>query len=227
MMSSLDDYRYERMSQEHLQQVVAVHEVCFPGYYLTDLGPSFLRAMYSWYVQSPEAIAHAALDRDGYVVGFVAGTADDSNYRRSLFRKTWWRMAVALGKRFVSRPALTLGLIGERKESVWQALTAILTRRTGKCARADAIFEQEPPTASLISIGVEPSMRRLGIGRRLSETFLQEAGRTGCEAVALSVREDNEAARRFYESLGWTEASRSPRAYHGSVSITYHKTTRG
>ena len=219
----MDDYRYERMSREHLQQVVAVHEVCFPGYYLTDLGPSFLRAMYSWYVQSPEAIAHAALDRDGYAVGFVAGTADDSNYRRSLFRKTWWRMAVALGKRFVSRPALTLGLIGERKEIVWQALTAILTRRTGEGARADAIFDKEPPTASLISIGVEPSARRSGVGTALSELFVREARNRGCETITLSVRDDNTLAKRFYERLNWEEASRSSKTYRGSFSVTYQK----
>ena len=120
---------------------------------------------------------------------------------------------------------MTFRLVWERKDLAGQAISSILARGSSAPGQADVAPEEN--TASLVSIGVEPSMRRLGIGRRLSETFLQEAGRTGCEAVALSVREDNEAARRFYESLGWTEASRSPRAYHGSVSITYHKTTRG
>jgi dTDP-4-amino-4,6-dideoxygalactose transaminase/ribosomal protein S18 acetylase RimI-like enzyme len=223
MMSGLDDFRHERMGQEHLQQVVAIHEECFPRYYLTSLGPSFLRAMYSWHVQDPEAIAHAALDRDGLVVGFVAGTKDDSNYRRSLFRRTWWRMAGALGQRFISKPVLALRLMCERQDLIWQALATILTRRSLEVEDAGADSDRELPTASLVSIGVKPSIRRSGLGTALSELFVKEARDRGCGKITLSVREGNVGARRFYESMNWEEVSRSSKAYHGSFSITYQK----
>lgn len=223
MRSSLDDYRYEKMSQEDLQQVVGLHEECFPGYYLTELGSSFLRAMYSWYVQSPEAIAHVALDRDGYVVGFVAGTANDSNYRRSLFRQAWRHMAVALGKRFISKPALTLHLMGERKDLIWQALATVLVRRSRKAEQTDAISDEEQPTASLVSIGVKPSARRSGLGTALTELFVREAWNRGCTRTTLSVRDGNAGARRFYESMNWEEVSRSSKTYYRSFSIIYQK----
>ena len=222
-MSGLDDYRYERMSQEHLQQVGDLHEECFPGYYLTDLGPSFLRAVYSWYVQSPEAIAHVALDRGGCVVGFVAGTADEASYRRSLFRKTWWRMAAALGQRFISKPLLTLRLMGERKDLVGQALSTVLTLRSKEAEQMGANLGRDLPTASLVSIGVRPSSRRLGLGAALSELFVREAWDRGCESITLSVRDENVEARRFYESMNWEQVSKSSRAYHGSFSIAYQK----
>ena len=66
----------------------------------------------------------------------------------------------------------------------------------------------------------------MGIARRLTELFLAEAGDRGCARVVLSVREDNPGARRFYESLDWAEISRSSETYHGSISITYEKSTR-
>ena len=56
--------------------------------------------------------------------------------------------------------------------------------------------------------------------------FLASARERGCTSVSLSVREDNEGARAFYESLDWTQTSRSSEAYHGSHSITYEKSTR-
>ncbi len=223
MTSSLDDYRYERMSQEHLQQVVALHEECFLGYYLTQLGPAFLRAMYSWYLLSPEAIAHVAVADDRSVVGFVAGATNGHDYRRSLFKRTWWRMAVALVKRFISKPVSTLRLIGERKDIVWQAPATVLTRRPSGAEGTDAISTEEQPTASLVSIGVKPSARRSGLGAALTELFVKEAWNRGCERITLSVRDDNVRARRFYESMNWDEVSRSSKTYHGSFSITYQK----
>ena len=203
--------------------MVAIHRESFPGYYLTSLGPSFLQAMYSWYVQSAEAIAHVALDGDGRVAGFVAGTANDSDYRRSLFRETWYHMVVALGQRLISKPTQTLRLMGERKDLIWQALATILTRRSREAEQTNAISDKEPPTAGLVSIGVKHSARRSGLGTALSELFVREAWSRGCEGITLSVREDNVGARRFYESMNWEEVSRSSKTYHGSFSITYQK----
>ena len=226
-MPSQAELRYESLKQPHLQQVAVLHEVCFPGYYLTRLGPAFLQAMYGWYVESPHAIGRVALDAEERVVGFVAGTTDADTYHRALFRERGGAMLAALVRRVVRSPVATFRLVWERKDLAGQAITSVLSRSSSAPGQADVAPKEEAPMASLVSIGIEPSMRRLGIGRRLSEIFLQEARARGCRAVALSVREDNEAARRFYQSLGWAEASKSSQAYHGSVSITYQRTTRG
>lgn len=222
-MPSWNEYRYEKISQDHLQQVVALHEQCFPGYYLTQLGPSFMGVMYAWYLESPEAIAHLAVGEDGRLVGFVAGTVNGATYRKSLFRKAWRPMLLALGGRLVSKPALTLLLVAERKDLVWQAVSTILRRGSGEEREAMAGSDREPPTASLVSIGVRPSARRSGVGASLSELFVAEARERGCERVTLSVRADNVPARRFYEGMNWEEVTRSSKSYHGSVSITYQK----
>jgi ribosomal protein S18 acetylase RimI-like enzyme len=222
-MSGTNDYRCERMSQGHLQQVAELHKECFPGYYLTELGSSFLRAMYGWFAKSPEAITHVALDREGQLAGFVAGTADGSDYRRSLFRRTWRHMAIALGKRFVSNPALTLRLVGERKDLVSQGLATVLGRRSGELEPTGAIPSEERRGASLVSIGVKPSARRSGLGTTLSELFVREAWDRGCERITLSVRGDNLGARRFYESMNWKEVGKSSRALRGSFSAIYEK----
>ena len=221
----MNELRYERLALGHLAQVAALHEACFGGYYLTLLGPSFLRAMYGWYVDSPQAIAHVALDADGRVVGFVAGTTRAEAYHRSLFRRRGGAMLAELAARLIRSPAETLRLAWERKDLLPTALSSILARGSSGPIEAAQGPGDEPAAASLVSVGVEPSQRRSGIGRRLSELFMREAGQRGCQVVTLSVREDNPGARLFYESMEWAKVSESSQAYHGSVSITYQKRT--
>jgi ribosomal protein S18 acetylase RimI-like enzyme len=219
----MDELRYERLALGHLEQVAALHEACFGGYYLTRLGPSFLRAMYGWYAEDPQAIAHVALGAEGRVVGFVAGTTRAEDYHRSLFRRRGGALLGALVARLLSSPVETVRLAWERKDLLPQALSSLLAR--GSSGSVESAPGPEVGAASLVSVGVEPSQRRSGIGRRLTELFVKEAGQRGCEVVTLSVREDNPGARLFYESMDWTEVSRSSEEYHGSVSITYQKRT--
>jgi ribosomal protein S18 acetylase RimI-like enzyme len=222
-MSSPGEFRFERMTPRHLKEVASLHEACFEGYYLTRFGPGFLKAMYGWYVTAPEAMAHVALDASDGVVGFVAGTSDDQGYHRSLFRRSGGAMLAALLGRLFSHPMVTLGLVWERKDIASKALPTMIFRSRG-AASEDPITPSQ--TASLVSIVTHPSVRRMGIARRLTELFVAEARERGSTRVSLSVRKDNAGARSFYESLDWEETSRSSQPYHGSISITYEKSTR-
>ena len=226
-MPSPDHFRYERMARQHLPEVAALHEVCFEGYYLTRLGPRFLRAMYGWYVENPDAIAQVALDGSGRVAGFVAGTTRADRYHSSLFRERGGALLAALAWRAVSSPIETARLVWERKDLASRAFSSVIRGGSQTSTPPSGQSDDRPQMASLVSIGVDSSQRRSGIGRHLSKLFLQEADRESCELVTLSVREDNVAARRFYESLDWKETSRSSFAYHGTHSITYQKSTRG
>jgi len=219
----MNEVRYERLAPEHLDQVAGLHEACFAGYYLTRLGPSFLRAMYGWYVDNPEAIAQVALDDQGRVVGFVAGTTRAEAYHRSLFRRRGGAMLSALVGRLVSSPVETTRLAWERKDLLLQAFSSLLGGGSSESVESTPATRER--AASLVSIGVDPSQRRSGMGRRLTDLFLEEAGQRGCEVVTLSVREDNPGARLFYESIDWTEVSTSSEEYHGSRSLTYQKKT--
>jgi ribosomal protein S18 acetylase RimI-like enzyme len=53
-----------------------------------------------------------------------------------------------------------------------------------------------------ITIGVVPSWRRRGVGRRLLVALLEVARADGHHALSLSVEHDN-GARRLYESIGF------------------------
>ena len=55
----------------------------------------------------------------------------------------------------------------------------------------------------ILTIGVEPSCRRKGMGLALMREALSECRAQGVKELFLEVRESNEAARRLYEKCGF------------------------
>lgn len=70
--------------------------------------------------------------------------------------------------------------------------------------------------AEIVTIAVIPDCRRSGFGGRLMDRVLDEARRRGAVRLFLEVAEDNRAARRLYENLGFAEVGRR-RKYYGAT----------
>ena len=62
-------------------------------------------------------------------------------------------------------------------------------------------------------IGVLPTRRREGHGRRLYDRFVEAATSAGARQLFLEVREDNHAARALYASVGLETVGTRPRYY--------------
>ncbi|MDD3946523.1 MAG: ribosomal protein S18-alanine N-acetyltransferase [Clostridia bacterium] len=60
--------------------------------------------------------------------------------------------------------------------------------------------------AHIMNIAIDRAYRKLGFGRALLKTLLEEAKSLGVRAVTLEVRENNAAARALYESEGFVLA---------------------
>jgi ribosomal-protein-alanine N-acetyltransferase len=60
-------------------------------------------------------------------------------------------------------------------------------------------------SAEIMTVGVVPTARRTGTGRRMLDLLLAEALRRGAEEAFLEVRADNPAARELYRSAGFDE----------------------
>ncbi len=73
-------------------------------------------------------------------------------------------------------------------------------------------------TAQILTIGVVPSARRRGLATDLLHGLLAEARRRGARECFLEVREDNEAARAFYDREGFRR-SRLRRGYYDNGQI--------
>jgi ribosomal-protein-alanine N-acetyltransferase len=81
-----------------------------------------------------------------------------------------------------------------------------------------AIMRYGDDDAHLDLLGVAPTYRRAGVGRRLLQWLEKCAVVAGIVKGALEVRERNEGARLFYERMGYRTLARLPGYYQGIES---------
>jgi [ribosomal protein S18]-alanine N-acetyltransferase len=69
--------------------------------------------------------------------------------------------------------------------------------------------------AHLNLLAVRPAHRRLGIGRRMVGWLIESAQVAGIATIHLELRASNHTARRFYQSLDFSESAYIPGYYRG------------
>ncbi|HMO26022.1 MAG TPA: GNAT family N-acetyltransferase, partial [Tepidisphaeraceae bacterium] len=74
---------------------------------------------------------------------------------------------------------------------------------------AGFLDQDDPKTAHLVSMWVDPGLRRSGVGARLVGAILDWARSVSAERVVLNVTSTNAGARAFYKHLGFTPTART------------------
>jgi ribosomal protein S18 acetylase RimI-like enzyme len=167
------------IAEPDLDEVVRIHAIAFPRFFLTRMGPRFLRAYYQSVLDFDSSIALLCCDgNSGAAIGFAVGFDDPSGFYE-LFSRRRRKLLPAIMIAVLHDPSL----IGEILRS---------TRRVSAQARQDA------PAIELSSIGVEKSGQ--GIGSALLDEFLTRAGNKGGTTVRLTTdAEGNDVVLGFYE----------------------------
>ncbi len=167
-----------------LDQVLTVHLQSFPGFFLSFLGPRFLREFYRSFLDDPAGMAFVAVDEQGRVQGVVAGPQSPDGYFRRLLKRRWWAFCLASTGAVLRRPTI-----------VPRLFRAVFYRGEAPSG---------PPRALLSSIAVAPSAQGQGVGRLLVNAWVAEARRRGCTGCFLTTdRDGNDAVNTFYQRLGW------------------------
>ncbi len=149
--------------------------------FLSSLGPGFLSVLYRAMIQDPDSAVLVA-ERDGVVVGFVAGTLDTGRFYRRFAR----RYAPAAGLAILTR--LRPGMVTRMRE----------TRGYGSNAPGEV-------KAELLSMAVAPAARGRGLANRLGLELLEWARARELEGMKVVVGAANAAAIRVYSKLGFAE----------------------
>ena len=172
------------LGMNNVNDVVNVHLSSFPGFFLTFLGPRFLSLFYSGICTAPEGIAFVYLNEAGIPAGFVAGTSNPGGFYSRLLKRDWLKFALASIIPILKKP------------SAFGRIARALSHPAGNPVGYDV--------AGLFSIGVLPELQGTGAGKKLVQTFLDEAKQRGCRRVFLTTdRDNNEAVNSFYEKIGF------------------------
>ena len=173
-----------QMNKEDVTMVVSLHLASFSGFFLSLLGPKFLRLYYCGVCAAPEGICYVFLNTDRVAAGFVVGSSNPRGFYSRLLKRDWFRFSLA-----------SLGAIVRRPSSA------------GRIARALYHPGENPEgaeVAGLFSVAVHPELQGTGAGKELVTTFLNESKARGCSRVFLTTdRDDNVPANEFYRKLGF------------------------
>jgi ribosomal protein S18 acetylase RimI-like enzyme len=172
------------LGADDVAAVVAVHLRAFPSFFLSFLGPRFLREFYSSFLVDPMGRGFVAVDESGRMLGVVVGPLNPAGYFKRLLKRRWWAFCLASVSAVLRRPTVAPRLF-----------RAVVYRGEAP---------DGPVRALLSSIAVDPQVQGGGVGRLLVERWVAEvraAGGTGC--FLTTDAEGNEAVNAFYRKLGW------------------------
>ena len=185
------------MRREHLDQAATLHLAALPHGFFAELGPRFLRLYLATYVDSPHAVALAAVD-GGQLLGFVVGPTRPAAHRAWVLRTRGRRLAASGALALLLRPRVALRFVRTR------AGRYLAGWRRGRAGGAAAAEPSAGP-AVLSHVAVDESARGQGLGRELVAAFVREAARAGAERVVLSTLDGEQGAAAFYRREGWQD----------------------
>jgi ribosomal protein S18 acetylase RimI-like enzyme len=197
--------RCETFKPGDVREVVRIHLDAFPGFFLSQLGPGFLRTYYAALARDPSAVALTVLDDTSRVVGFAVGAVGPRGFYSRLLRRSWWRFAIAAIPAVIRSPS---------------RLTRVLraTSHPGENPAGDHV-------CGLFSIAVDPSASKRGLGGHLLQQFVSAAQARGCRDIVLTTDgRGNDAVNRFYVAAGF-QLERSFQTPEGRVMNEYRKRT--
>jgi GNAT superfamily N-acetyltransferase len=174
----------EALERHHIEDVVRIHLQGFPSFFLTFLGPRFLREFYSSFLADPVGMGFVVRDSAGQVIGAVVGSIDPRGYFTRLLKRRWWAFCLA-----------SVSAMARRPSCVPRLFRAV-------CYRGEA--PSGPVRALLSSIVVSPAAQGRGIGKMLLGAWITEARRRGASGCYLTTdAEGNDAVNSFYQKTGW------------------------
>lgn len=172
------------MQPADVDSVIQVHMDGFQGFFLTFLGPSFLRVFYTAVCEDPSGIA--IVYEDNTISGFVVGTTEPSGFYKRLIQKRWWKFAFASLVPLIKKPSI---------------LPRLLRAFTLPAHSASAQLK----TGTLMSLAVRSNSNGKGIGKHLVASFLEASQKRQVETVNLTTDAiGNESTNNFYRNMGFT-----------------------
>lgn len=168
---------------KHVRSVVSIHMRAFPSFFLTFLGPRFLKEFYSSFLHDEQGIAFVAVE-DGEVLGAIVGPLVPDGYFKRLLKRRWLVFCFA-----------SLGAVLKSPRVIKRLFRAVFYR-----GQSPAGID----LSLLSSIAVSPDAQGKGVGKALVERWLGAVQARGGDGAFLTTdAEDNDTVNNFYKSIGW------------------------
>lgn len=174
---------------DDLTRIVRIHQLAFPGFLMTLMGPRFLYEYYRSVFDYDQRIFLVAVDHEKRLCGFVAGFVDPVKFYRH-FKAKKKNLIISAFLHVSIRPFL------------WRRV--LENMRKVDCV-SQTVSDSHSSISELASIAVDPTMSRCGCGKKLVVSFLNQAKIKLVNCVELTTDENgNEIVNSFYKGLGFS-----------------------
>lgn len=174
-----------KVKLKNIDDIVAVHDDAFAGFFLTSLGDGFLKTYYKSVLKSPKGVLLGCFKNED-LIGFCAATEESIGFNKSIIKQS-----------FIAFIGIAIKLLLTRPSAVFR-LFSNFTKKSND-------VEDDGNYAELLSIGVLKKAQGMGAGKSLLielENVMKEKG-----VKRLSLTTDyynNEGTIGFYKSLGYS-----------------------
>lgn len=173
-------------AENDIEAIVNIHISAFQGFFLTLLGPRFLKSLYMAFLKREYGILRVAITAEGEVMGFAAGTVLPQSFFSQLRKEQW------LSFFFKALPSLL-----KKPTIVVKKLYFALFYKGDEPASLSNV-------SLLSSIAVSPDMAGQSVGRLLITDFEAQVKRAGSRALYLTTdKVSNDKVVFFYERAGY------------------------
>ncbi len=173
----------ERVDDNYIKNMARLHILCFPGFFLTQLGAPFLTMLYKGYKEDANSGIIVA-EEEGELVGFIAYSNDYSKFYKNLIKKHVFGFAMCSVGAAVKHPS-------------------IIKRILGAFRKSESVAKQER-YVELASICVSPVIKGKGVGSHLINYLKEIVDYDTYEYINLETdAENNDVVNRFYIKNGF------------------------
>ncbi len=185
----------EHARLEDSRAIAGLHIQGLRDGFLSSIGARFLTRLYRAMIASPEAIVLVA--REGAITGFAAAAVNPDQFWRDFLRRRLLQVAALLAVQ-AWRPRVAKGMLEVARH----------------------LKREESLSPQLLAIVVGTPARRAGLGGNLVSRLEEELRQRNAHQLTVSVRDKNQAARRFFERLGFHPLGRLD-VHEGQPSLRY------
>lgn len=177
--------KFRRIEIDDCDQIVDLHLLTFKDFFLSSLGASFLKTYYKSCINSENSIGICVINEDQKIIGFAVGNLLSKGFHINLIKGNIFPFLYQGLKLLLTKPLAIIRLIKNLMK--------------GGSENNDTGLYSE-----LLSIGVNPSVKGKGIGKKLILEFENVLRSHNCKKVALTTDYvDNSYAINFYNKLGY------------------------
>ena len=173
-------------TEQDVDAIVAVHLAAFNGFFLTMLGPSFLRGLYRAFLHRQHGILRVAVSSENTIVGFAAGTSATQLFFSQLRKDKWFSFLLRAIPGMLKNPVIVV------KKLYYAAFY--------KGDRPASLSD----VALLSSIAVSPDMAGKAVGKALLADYEQQVKAAELPALFLTTDKfGNDNVVAFYQRAGY------------------------